>query len=148
MKRILSIIIPLLLVAGFLTWLIPWLDRGGWPVAQPVGAALPPNIVSVSPADGQTASANHGFCLYFDYNAGRGMNMDAQKAIRYYFDGQDVSSHIDGAIDQEYPIGTGEPCYWAIERIKPGWHTAKVIFQDSSGNTYEYMWRFQVVEEE
>jgi len=134
-------------VAGSLYWLIPWLDRGGWPVPRPVGAAYPPNIISVSPADGQTVSANHGFCLYFDYNAGRGMDIDAQYAIRYYFDGRDVSNRIDGAVDQEYPIGTGEPCYWTMERIKPGWHTAKVAFQDKSGNSYEYMWRFQVVEE-
>ena len=146
--RILLSIFGIILIAAFLLWLIPWLKNGGWPTSGPVGNSLPPNIQHVMPGDGEILKETYGFCVHYDYNIGRGMDEKSQDSARYYFDGMNITRQVYDLISLEYPTQVGEPCYKRDEPLSPGWHTAKVTYEDNSGNRYEYKWRFQIIDEE
>ena len=147
-KRILIVIIVVILAASLTLWLVPWLDNGGWPSSGGTGDSLPPNIQHVLPADGEAVTETNRFCVHFNYEVGSGMDEGSQETARYFYNGRNVTKDTYDIISLEYPTQIGEPCYMRIEPLKPGWHTAKVTFEDNSGDRYEYKWRFQVIDEE
>ncbi|MFN2234835.1 MAG: hypothetical protein ACK2U1_11455 [Anaerolineales bacterium] len=147
LRRILILIFGIILLASFLVWLIPWLGNGGWPASGPMGNSLPQNIQHVSPKDGDFVEEISGFCVHFDYLAGSGMGEESQKTTRYFFDGRHVTKHVYDSVDLEYPTQIRELCYGQSDLIGPGWHTAKVTYEDDAGNQFEHTWRFQVVDE-
>jgi hypothetical protein len=147
-RRIFFPIFGIILISAFLLWLIPWVDNGGWPASGPVGNSLPPNIQHVMPRDGEKLKKAYGFCVHYDYRNGSGMDEASQETPRYYFDGRNVTQHTYDIVSLEYPTQVAEPCYQRSELISPGWHTVKVSYQDTSGNRYEYKWRFQITDEE
>ena len=127
--------------------LIPWLSNGGWPSSGPVGDALPPHITYVSPADGQSTSDLNGFCVHFDYQAARGLDKEQQESMRYFLDGVSVTKKVYDIVSLEYPTQVGEPCFRSSQPLSEGWHTAKVSYKDRVGGRYEYIWRYQVINE-
>jgi hypothetical protein len=147
-RNLLFLVVGIILLASFLFWLIPWLDHGGWPSSGAVGNALPPNIEHVMPVDGEILELSYGFCVHYNYLSGNGMSEKAQKTPRYFFDGRDVTQHMYEIVELEYPTQIAEPCYKLSEPIRPGWHTAKVTYEDNPGTLYEYKWRFQVLDDE
>ena len=147
MKQKIILIVGIVLVASFFLWLIPWLKNGGWSSSGPVRAPLPKNIEYVSPRDGDLVEETSGFCVHYDYLAGSGMDEASQKSTRYFFDGWQVTKQVYDIVDLEYPTQIRELCYSQSDPIRPGWHTAKVIYEDNAKNRFEYLWRFQVVGE-
>ena len=147
MKRFAIVILGVALVGGLLLWLVPWLVNGGWPASGPVGAEFPPHILYVTPDDGEVVGETYGFCVHYDYQAGKGMDAKSREGIRYHFDGWNKTSQVYDVTELEYPTGIGELCYQDEEPLAPGWHTVKISFRDNAGNRYEYKWRFQVVED-
>ena len=148
MKRTIIAVFGIILVVGLLLWLVPWLANGGWPSSGPVGGALPPQIQHVMPGDGEVVVEAYGFCVHYNYQAGRGMDDESQESARYFFDGRNVTKQVYDLISLEYPTQVGEPCYQGDEPLKPGWHTVKVTYEDNSGQRHEYKWRFQTTNEE
>jgi hypothetical protein len=132
-----------------LWWVITFVANGGWPSSGPVGGTLPPHIQYVFPADGEKVEESYGFCAHFFYPAGRGMGDDPQQAIRYFMDGKNVTEKVLDivALEYGYPDPMGEPCYKQTEPLSSRWHTIKVTYVDSVGEDFEYMWRFQVLNE-
>ena len=150
MKRKIAVFAGIILVLIVLWWVIQWVANGGWPSSGPVGATLPPHIQYVKPADGEMIEETYGFCVHFYYQAGSGMGEDPQKAIRYFFDGINVTKRVIDIVVLEYgyPAPVGEPCYTRTKPLKSGWHTVKVRYVDSAGKEFEYTWRFQVLGEQ
>jgi hypothetical protein len=146
-KRFIFTIFGLILLTIFLLWLIPWWKNGGWPTPGPVGNSLPPNIQHVMPGDGEVLEETYKFCVHYNYLSGSGMNEKTQQTPRYFFDGRQVTKHVYDIVDLEYPTQIKELCYRQSNPINPGWHTAKVTYEDNAGNRFEYMWRFQVIGE-
>ena len=147
-KRYIILIIVLLAAAALLVVLVPWVQHGGLPVSGPANLELPPNIVRVLPGDGEPAVNINGFCVDFDFDSGRGMDETSQASTRYYFNGWNVTKDVYDIHEMEYPTMIGQPCLRQAEPLKPGWHTAKVTYEDNSGNSWEYTWNFQVVAED
>ena len=149
MKRKIAVFAGIILVLIVLWWVIQWVANGGWPASGPVGDTLPPNIQYVKPADGEQVKESYGFCVHFYYQVGSGMGEDPQKAIRYFFDGINVTKRVIDIVTLEYgyPDPVGEPCYTRTKPLRPGWHTVKVRYIDSIGKEFEYTWRFQVLNE-
>jgi hypothetical protein len=145
MTRKIIAILGSILIACLLLWIVPWLLNGGWPASGPMGDFFPPHIQAVTPEDGQLVKDSYGFCVRYDYRAGSGMEA-ASQATRYYLDGQNVTKHMYEITELEYPTQIGTPCYRQAEPLAPGWHTAKVTYEDLFGNRFEYKWRFQVIE--
>lgn len=142
-------IVGIILVASLFFWLGSWLENGGWPSSGDVRDTLPPHIQYVSPADGELVEDSYGICAHFNYQAGRGMMEEPEEAIRFFLDGKNVTQDVVDLVRLQYgyPAPVGEPCYKRIVPINPGWHTAKVTYEDNSGNRYDYKWRFQVIDE-
>jgi hypothetical protein len=147
-KRIFISVLGTMLLISFLLWLIPWLRNGGWPSSEPAGNSLPPNIEYVMPGDGEALNEAYGFCVHFNYLAGHSMNKESQETSRYFFDGRNVTKNTYDLISLEYPTQVAEPCYKQSEPLSPGWHTAKVTYKDNAEERFDYMWRFQVIEDE
>ena len=150
MKRRIAIIASIIIALVFLYWLVTWINNGGWPSSGPVGASLPPHIQFVAPADGESVLDSYGFCVHFNYQTGRGIGDEPKNVIRYFFNGTNVTRDLYDVSTTEYgyPDPVGEPCYNRAEPLKPGWHTVKVTYKDISGESFEYKWRFYVVEED
>ena len=150
MKRKIAVFGGIILVLVVLWWVILWVANGGWPSSGPVGDTLPPHIQYVVPADGESVEEAYGFCAHFFYMAGSGIGEDPQKAIRYFFDGINVTKRVIDIVILEYgyPAPIGEPCYTRTEPLNPGWHTVKVRYVDSAGKEFEYTWRFHVLNEQ
>jgi hypothetical protein len=125
---------------------ILWVDRGGWPASGPVGDRLPAHIQYVIPADGEIVAETFGFCVHFNYEAGNGMDEESRNAVRYFFNGTNVSKHIIDIVTLEYgyPDSVGQPCYTHPNLLKAGWHTVKLQYGDNFGKEFEYTWRFEV----
>jgi hypothetical protein len=147
-RQIFILVFGIIFLASFLLWLIPWLENGGWSSSGPVGNSLPPNIQHVMPRDGEVVQEAYGFCVHYDYQTGSGMDEESRESTRYFFDGWNVTKHMYDIVSLEYPTQVGEPCYKRSEPVRSGWHTAKVTYEDNSGNRYEYKWRFQVIDVE
>ena len=148
MKRIILGILGLI-VLGVVLWItIQWAANGGWPASGAVGDALPRHIEHVSPDDGEVIADVYGVCAHFNYLAGRGMGDEPKKSIRLYLDGKNVTQDIIDLAELEYPVPVGELCYRKSDPLRPGWHTAKVTYDDISGERFEYKWRFSVTVEE
>lgn len=137
------------LLVIILWWVITWIANGGWPTAGPVMDTLPPHIQYVTPADGERVEETYGFCLHFYYQAGHGMGDEPQQTIRYFIDGKNVTKQVLDIVTLTYgyPDPVGEPCYRQTEPFASRWHTVKVIYADQAGEDFQYMWRFQVVNE-
>lgn len=148
MKRYIIVIMVVIAAAALLVFLVPWARHGGLSSSGPTGETIPHNIIRVLPGDGETAANINGFCVDFDYEAGRGMDEASQESVRYYFNGWNVTKDVYDIHAMEYPTMIGEPCYRDSDPLKPGWYTAEVMYEDNSGNSYEYMWNFQVDLEE
>ena len=150
MKRKIVVVAGIILVLIVFWLVIQWIANGGWPSSGPVGEPLPPNIQYVKPADGERVEETYEFCVHFNYLAGHGLGDDPQKAIRYFFDGINVTKRmIDVAkLEYGYPAPMGEPCYTRTEPLNSGWHTVKVRYVDSAGKEFDYTWRFQVLDEQ
>jgi len=150
MKRTIGIIAGLIILTMTAWFVIQWRDKGGWPAAGATRQTLPPNIEYVSPTDGQVVEDPYRICAHFDYLAGRGMGEDPERTIRFFFDGKNVTRDLVDLVRLEYgyPSPVGEPCYTRPKPLGPGWYTAKVTYEDISGERFEYMWRFAVLAEE
>jgi len=150
MKRISAVIVGILVVAVILWRGIPWVVNGGWPSSGAVGDTLPPDIKYVRPADGELVGDSYGICVHFNYLAGRGMGEEPERVARYFLDGINVTKDIVDLVRLQYgyPDPVGEPCYSRHELLRSGWHTAKVTYEDISGERFEYKWRFVVLAEE
>jgi hypothetical protein len=140
-------------VVGFLgmiiLWLaIPWLANGGWPAAGPVGEPLPVHIRDVMPADGSVVEEISGFCVYLNYDAGKSLSRDSSEGMQFFLDGNNISRQLYDPVELEYRTSTGQTCYKRNEPLGTGWHTAKVVYKDRSGEPFEYTWRFQVLGEQ
>ena len=149
MKRKIAVFAGIILVLIVFWWTIQWVANGGWPSSGPVGDTLPPHIQYVKPADGERVGESYGFCVHFYYPAGNGIGEDSRKAIRYFFDGINVTKRVIDIITLEYgyPDPMGEPCYMRTKPLRSGWHTVKVRYVDSIGKEFDYTWRFQVLNE-
>jgi len=147
MKRIIVVIVGLIVVAGILWFMIQWAVNGGWPSSGAVRDTLPPHIEYVSPADGKVVEDSYTVCVHFNYIAGRGLGEEPEKTIRFFMDGKNVTRDIVDLVRLEYgyPYPLGEPCYTRHEPLRSGWHTAKVTYEDISGQRFEYKWRFAVI---
>ena len=150
MKRKITIIIGIIPVLFLLWRVILWVERGGWPLARPVGDELPPHIQYVIPADGEMLEDAYGFCVHFYYEADNGMGEDSRKTVLYFFDGINVTKRMVDIVTLEYgyPDSVGQPCYTRPEPLNPGWHTVKLRYVDNIGKEFEYTWRFEVVAED
>ena len=150
MKRIFGLIIGLFALAVILWIGIPWAVNGGWPSSGVVGETLPPHIQYVSPADGEQVGGAYGICAHFNYFAGRGMGEEPETTIRFFLDGVNVTQDVVDLVRLQYgyPDPVGEPCYTRHEPLRSGWHTAKVTYEDISGERFAYKWRFVVITEE
>lgn len=137
-------------MALLLWWGISWATHGGWPASGPVGAALPPHITFVTPADGERVAGSNGFCVHLYYFADHGLPDEPEQVIRYYLDGWNVTGDtVDTTkLEYGYPVSDGEPCYRQAGPLKPGWHTAQVRYIDNVGERITHTWRFEVVGEE
>ena len=150
MKRIIVVIVGLIVVAVLLWIVIQWAANGGWPSSGAVRDTLPPHIQYVSPADGNGVEDSYGICVHFYFQAGRGMGEEPEKAIHFFLDGKNVTRDVVDLVRLQYgyPTPVGEPCYKRPEPLRSGWHTAKVTYEDISGERFEYKWRFVVIAEE
>ena len=150
MKRIIAVIVGILVVAVILWLGIPWAVNGGWPSSGAVGDTLPPHIQYVRPADGEVAAGSYGICVHFNYLAGRGMGEEPEQAIRFALDGVNITRDVVDLVRLQYgyPDPVGEPCYSRHDPLRSGWHTARVTYEDISGERFEYKWRFVVPAEE
>jgi len=147
-KRLCIAFILAAILAAVLGWGIQWVINGGWPGSGPVGESTPPHIQYVTPADGIIVSDSFGFCVNFNYETGYGLGDNPQDVIRYYLDGINVTEHVNDIVTLEYgyPDPIGEPCYNSSKLLRSGWYTAKVKYQDTEGNPFEYTWRFGVID--
>lgn len=147
MKRLIlaigaAIILSLILWRGS-----TFVGHGGLPSSGPTGDILPPHIQYVNPADGDSVVTSHGFCVQFNYQAGRGLGDNPQTAIRFYIDGVNVTDSMFELVELEYPDPLGEPCFRQSEPLSTRWHTIMVSYTDRTGEEFNYSWRFQVVGE-
>ena len=147
MKRKIAVFAGIILVLIAFWWVFQWVaNGGGWLSTGPVGAALPPNIQYVRPADGEQVEEVYGFCVHFYYPAGNGMSEDSRSTVRYYLNGINITKRVIDivALEYGYPDPMGEPCYKRADLLRSGWHTVKVRYVDNIGKEYEYTWRFLV----
>jgi len=149
-KRIIVVIAGLITVALILWIVIAWVVNGGWPLSGAVGDTLPPHIQYVRPADGEVVGDPYGICVHFNYIAGHGMGEEPETTIRFFLDGVNVTQEVVDLVRLQYgyPAPVGEPCYTRSEPLHAGWHTAKVTYEDISGERFAYKWRFVVLAEE
>ena len=149
-KRIVVVIVGIIVVAVILWLGIQWAVNGGWPASGAVGDTLPPHIQYVRPADGEQVENSYGICAHFNYQAGRSMGEEPERTIRFFLDGVNVTKDVVDLyrLQYGYPDPVGEPCYTRSEPLRPGWHTAKVTYEDISGQRFAYKWRFFVIAEE
>ena len=148
MKRWIFSILGFSFVVIIVWFVVSWLENGGGFSSGPVGGSLPPHISYVIPKDGEQVDDPFGFCVHFDYQAGEGMGHDPQTTVKYYLDGRNETEKIYDLISLEYPTQVGEPCLVRSEALNSGWHTVKVTYEDISGMSYAYKWRFQSIEGE
>ena len=149
-KRWLFIIIGGSVVIGGLWVLIRWGVNGGWPGSGAIRDQLPPHIQYVVPGDGLRVENAYGICVHINYLAGRGLADESAQSLRFFLDGKHVTRDVVDVVRLEYgyPAPQGEPCYKQAEPLRPGWHTARVIYEDQSGERFEYRWRFEIFGEE
>jgi len=149
MKHTILAIGGIIFLLIILWWAITFAANGGWPSSGPVGDKLPPHILYVVPSDGEVVEESNGFCAHFSFQIGRGMGDDPHQAIRYFMDGKNVTDGVLDLVTLEYgyPDPVGEPCYKRTKPLSSGWHTVKVVYVDMGGEDYQYMWRFQVLNE-
>ena len=150
MKRIFAVITGVIFVAVILWLVVQWAVNGGLPSSEAVGDKLPPHIQYVSPVDGKGVEDSNGICAHFSYQAGRGLGEEPEKVIHFFLDGKNVTRDFVDLVRLQYgyPDPVGEPCYTPPKPLRPGWHTAKVTYEDISGERFEYKWRFVVIAEE
>ena len=148
-QKIVGILVVFVLVGSMLAG-IRWVIRGGWPSSGAVGETLPPQIQFVVPADGERVEETYGFCVHFDFEAGRGMADEPEQSMRFTLDGVNVTRDVVDVVQLEYgyPSPLGEPCYRRSESLHAGWHTVRVTYQDVSGERFSYKWRFEILSEE
>ncbi len=81
--------------------------------------------------------------------AGNGMGDEPAESIRFYLDGKNVTREVVDVVQLEYgyPAPLGEPCYKQSEPMRSGWHTARVTYEDISGESFAYKWRFETIAE-
>ena len=142
-NRLLTIL--MILIGIFLILLFSlWLMNGGWSINKASGEKVPINIRKVVPYDGELVTSPHGYCLNFDFRAGNGMGDNPVKSVRFFYDGIDVTQQTNGLITLDIPPSGGSLCYKPDAQLSEGWHTAKVTYTDVTGESFSYLWRFQV----
>ena len=116
--------------------------------AVPAGEALPPQVRSVRPADGQQVqAADPGeVCINFLFQAGQGLGEAPQQRISVFFDSGDVTEDVRWATSRDVPTSEGAGCFTAPSPLAGGWHTARVAYSDVAGHQFGYGWRFEVTE--
>ncbi|RPI35231.1 MAG: hypothetical protein EHM70_00335 [Chloroflexota bacterium] len=130
----------------FFTAFFFWLFVGGISFPWPTRQGMPVHIITVRPIDGSISKDTHGYCVYFSYLEGFGMNNLHGKNIFYFFDGVNVTSEINGIETLNVPTSGGTICYQQKNNLPPGWHMAAVIYKDRLWIPYGYHWRF-IIEE-
>jgi hypothetical protein len=133
-------------IAGILAlgWMASWLANGGLPARGPTGDVLPPHIMRVRPADGETVTDFQYFCVDFSFQEGNGLGHQPERTIRYFLDGINVTRKMHGLITLDYPPSGGVFCYKPDMPLAAGWHTVKITYFDQTNQRFKYSWRFEV----
>jgi hypothetical protein len=139
-KRMLWISIGSLLLIAILIWL----GNGGWPATGPTGDVFPPHIYKVFPIDGQVNSNVKSICASFQFTADKGMGIRPTDTIWFFYDGLYVGPDLDGMLTLDDPVSLGTLCFRSKNYLYLGWHTAKVIYQDTANQFFSYTWRFKI----
>lgn len=137
----------LLLGGGLVIFImvVNWFSNGGPPVQGGSGDILPIHIQKVKPSDGEAIMDLKGVCANFIFQEGEGIGDNPLSKIKFYFDGFDVTSQIDGLVALDKPPSWGTLCYKSTSgTFSRGWHTAKIVYRDVTGQEFDYLWRFLV----
>ncbi len=137
----------LLLGGGLVLFIIivNWFSHGGLPVQGGSGEILPIHIQKVKPSDGETITELKGVCASFKFQEGEGIGDNPLRKIKFYFDGFDVTSQIDGLVALDKPPSWGTLCYKSTSSaFSQGWHSVKIVYRDVTGQEFDYLWRFLV----
>lgn len=143
-------LILLALAIVLLGFTIAWIWNGGLSSIGPSSQTPPPHIQAVSPANGSEGSSPSRVCADFVFqpDAAPELGLLPFANAKLFVNGVDVTDEMIGVIED----GQGSLCYRVSGSmsgsmsgsLSNGWHVARVVYWDATGEKYDYRWGFRV----